>query len=207
MTKKFLILLLLLTNAACVKTVVKSSDLANSITRLHRDTNQIKADLMIEKQIKEDIENSKKEFLRSNNLADFGYYDVKVIEARVMLTGIVFDGKTKSYMIEKIADNLKVRSLLNEVLLIEQVGTFSMKIKDYFLEISIAAKLFFKSKIKSLNYEISVIDGNAYIIGIAEDNDERDLLLNMISTVNGVKQVISHVITLDSSEKLKVEYN
>lgn len=206
MIKKFSIFLLLL-NIACVKTVVKSSDLANSITRLHRDTNQVKADLMIEKQLKEDIENGKKEFLRSNNLADFGYYDIKVIEARAMLTGIVFDGKTKSYMIEKIADNLKVRSLLNEIILVEQVGTFSMKMKDYFLERSIAAKLFFKSKIKSLNYEISVIDGNAYVIGIAEDNDERDLLLNMISTVNGVKQVISHVITLDSSEKLKVEYN
>ena len=67
-------------------------------------------------------------------------------------------------------------------------------------------KIFFRSKIKSLNYEVSVIDSIAYVIGIAEDQEELELLLNLISTIRGIEKVVSHIITIDSKLKLKIEY-
>ena len=103
-------------------------------------------------------------------------------------------------------ENLKVRCILNEVSVKDKKSFSFIKMKDYFLEKSIYMKVFFKSKIKSLNYEVSVIDGIAYIIGIAEDQEEHELLLNLISTIKGIKQVVTHVITVDSDLKLKIEY-
>ncbi len=123
-----------------------------------------------------------------------------------MLTGVAFDTKTKSFLANKVTENLKVRCILNEVSVKDKKSFSFIKMKDYFLEKSIYMKVFFKSKIKSLNYEVSVIDGIAYVIGIAEDQEEHELLLNLISTIKGIKQVVTHVITVDSDLKLKIEY-
>ncbi len=202
----FLCLILVTVLSSCTKTVVKSSDIANKITRLYRDSNQVKSDLMIEEQIKDSIDDEKSDFLNRNNLADFAYYDVKVMEGRVMLTGVAFDSKTKTFLANKVMNNLKVRSLLNEIVVKEKKSLFSTKISDYFLEKNIHMKIFFRSKIKSLNYEVSVIDSIAYVIGIAEDQEELELLLNLISTIRGIEKVVSHVITIDSKLKLKIEY-
>lgn len=202
----FLCLILVTVLSSCTKTVVKSSDIANKITRLYRDSNQVKSDLMIEEQIKDSIDDEKSDFLNRNNLADFAYYDVKVMEGRVMLTGVAFDSKTKTFLANKVMNNLKVRSLLNEIVVKEKKSLFSTKISDYFLEKNIHMKIFFKSKIKSLNYEVSVVDSIAYVIGIAEDQEELELLLNLISTIRGIEKVVSHIITIDSKLKLKIEY-
>lgn len=202
----FLCLILVTVLSGCTKTVVKSSDIANKITRLYRDSNQVKSDLMIEEQIKDSIDDEKSDFLNRNNLADFAYYDVKVMEGRVMLTGVAFDSKTKTFLANKVMNNLKVRSLLNEIVVKEKKSLFSTKISDYFLEKNIHMKIFFRSKIKSLNYEVSVVDSIAYVIGIAEDQEELELLLNLISTIRGIEKVVSHVITIDSKLKLKIEY-
>lgn len=200
----FLILFIL---NSCTKTVVvKGNDVIEKITRLYRDANQVKSDLIIEEQIKDSINKDKSDFLYANNLADFAYYDVKVMEGRVMLTGVAFDTKTKSFLANKVTENLKVRCILNEVSVKDKKSFSFIKMKDYFLEKSIYMKVFFKSKIKSLNYEVSVIDGIAYVIGIAEDQEEHELLLNLISTIKGIKQVVTHVITVDSDLKLKIEY-
>ena len=67
-------------------------------------------------------------------------------------------------------------------------------------------KIFFRTKIKSLNYEVSVVNGSAYVIGIAENEEELKLLTHTISTVKGVKEVVSYVITVDSSKKIKLEF-
>ena len=144
----FLCLILVTVLSGCTKTVVKSSDIANKITRLYRDSNQVKSDLMIEEQIKDSIDDEKSDFLNRNNLADFAYYDVKVMEGRVMLTGVAFDSKTKTFLANKVMNNLKVRSLLNEIVVKEKKSLFSTKISDYFLEKNIHMKIFFRSKIK-----------------------------------------------------------
>lgn len=205
--KSFLFLSLVLLATSCAKSVIiKGNEVVEKITRLYRDANQVKFDSMIEEQIKDSINKDKSGFLYANNLADFAYYDIKVMEGRVMLTGVAFDLKTKTFLTNKVMENLKVRCLLDEVVIKDKKNFSFVRMKDYFLEKSIYMKVFFKSKIKSLNYEVSVMDGIAYVIGIAEDQEEHELLLNLISTIKGIKQVITHVITVDSDLKLKIEY-
>ncbi len=101
---------------------------------------------------------------------------------------------------------IESNNYFDEILIKDKKSFSFVRMKDYFLEKSIYMKVFFKSKIKSLNYEVSVMDGIAYVIGIAEDQEEHELLLNLISTIKGIKQVVTHVITVDSDLKLKIEY-
>ena len=67
----------------------------------------------------------------------------------------------------KITENIKVRELLDELTVGNtKINTFN----DFFIKRSIMMKIFFRTKIKSLNYEIRVVNGNTYIIGIADDD-------------------------------------
>lgn len=206
MRGRFLPLVLALTTAGCVRAVVTSSEIAKEITGLQRSSDQAEADLRLEKVLKSSIEDGRKAFLNANNLEDFGYYELKVMEARVLLTGMVFDKLTKGYLVDRVTKNLRVRELLDEVTIEKKRGVFWMRARDYFLGKDINMRIFFKSKIRSLNYEISSINRKVYVIGIARDREEHELLTKIISTVDGVREVRSYVITLDNPKKLKIGY-
>ena len=180
-----------------------SGEVANKITGLNRNVDQVRADLDLEEQIKNSIESAKDGFLNANNMKNFGYYDIKVMEGRVLLTGAVYEEKIKSFIISKITANVKVRELLDEMV----ISTVSKNtVKDYFIKKMITTKIFFRTKIRSMNYELSVMNGYVYVIGIADTVEELRLLAKSISTVKGVKEVISYVITVDSDKKIKFKY-
>lgn len=200
---KKLSLLFVLFLMSCIKITVTSSNVADKITRLNREMPQVKADLTLKKQLKHSIDIGKKSFLYSYNFKDFGYYNINVIEGRVLLTGSVYNEEIKKYIIGKITENIKVRELMDELIVDRDINS---SFKDFAIERSIAMKIFFRTKIKSLNYEVSVVNGSAYVIGIAENEEELKLLTHTISTVKGVKEVVSYVITVDSSKKIKLEF-
>lgn len=200
---KKLSLLFVLFLMSCMKITVTSSNVADKITRLNREMPQVKADLTLKKQLKYSIDIGKKSFLYSYNFKDFGYYNINVIEGRVLLTGSVYNEEIKKYIIGKITENIKVRELMDELIVDRDINS---SFKDFAIERSIAMKIFFRTKIKSLNYEVSVVNGSAYVIGIAENEEELKLLTHTISTVKGVKEVVSYVITVDSSKKIKLEF-
>ncbi|MBO4957108.1 MAG: BON domain-containing protein [Rickettsiales bacterium] len=200
---KKLSLLFVLFLMSCMKITVTSSNVADKITRLNREMPQVKADLTLKKQLKHSIDIGKKSFLYSYNFKDFGYYNINVIEGRVLLTGSVYNEEIKKYIIGKITENIKVRELMDELIVDRDINS---SFKDFAIERSIAMKIFFRTKIKSLNYEVSVVNGSAYVIGIAENEEELKLLTHTISTVKGIKEVVSYVITVDSSKKIKLEF-
>ena len=204
-TKKIIALILVLPLMSCINFTVKSSNVAGKITRLNREMPQVKADLELKKQLEKSIESGKKNFLYSNASSEvhFGRYYIDIVEGRVLLSGSVANNEIKKYIISKITENIKVRELLDEL----AVGDVKINtVNDFFIKRSIMTKIFFRTKIKSLNYEIRVVNGNTYIIGIAEDEEEMRLLANAISTVKGVKEVISYVITMEHNKKIKLEF-
>lgn len=204
-TKVIIISILVLPLMSCINFTVKSSNVAGKITRLNREMPQVKADLELKEQLEKSIESGKKNFLYSNTSSEvhFGKYNIDIVEGRVLLTGAVANNEIKKYIINKITENIKVRELLDELTVDNtKINTFS----DFFIKRSIMMKIFFRTKIKSLNYEIRVVNGNTYIIGIAEDEEEMRLLANTISTVRGVKEVISYIITMENNKKIKLEF-
>lgn len=202
MKKILLISCIFLTS--CLRITLTSGEMANKITGLNRDIIHVRADLELKKQLKESINESIDSFLLLNTSKKFGYYDINIVEGRVLLTGSVREEMIKQIIEKKIKENIKVRELLSELI----VSTTSKNhIKDYFIERMIKTKIFFKTKVRSMNYEISVMNGYVYIIGIANDEKELKLLTKTISTVRGVKEVVSYIITVDSDKKIKFIYN
>lgn len=172
-------------------------------SRLNREIVQVKNDLNVEKQLKKNIIKNKTYFLKQQGLKNFGRYYINVLEGRVLLSGIVYNQEVKDYIMEKIRENLEVREILDEL----KVGNVVYSnIYDFLLKRTIITKIFFKSNIKSLNYEISVVNGYVYIMGIAEDEEEAKLIAKIISTVSGVKEVNSYIITVNSDKKLKINF-
>ena len=202
MKKILLISCIFLTS--CLRITLTSGEMANKITGLNRDIIHVRVDLELKKQLKESINESIDSFLLLNTSKKFGYYDINIVEGRVLLTGSVREEMIKQIIEKKIKENIKVRELLSELI----VSTTSKNhIKDYFIERMIKTKIFFKTKVRSMNYEISVMNGYVYIIGIANDEKELKLLTKTISTVRGVKEVVSYIITVDSDKKIKFIYN
>lgn len=202
MKKILLISCIFLTS--CLRITLTSGEMANKITGLNRDIIHVRADLELKKQLKESINESIDSFLLLNTSKKLGYYDINIVEGRVLLTGSVREEMIKQIIEKKIKENIKVRELLSELI----VSTTSKNhIKDYFIERMIKTKIFFKTKVRSMNYEISVMNGYVYIIGIANDEEELKLLTKAISTVRGVKEVVSYIITVDSDKKIKFIYN
>jgi osmotically-inducible protein OsmY len=188
---------------ACVKVIATGSTVVGKTTRLNREMVQVKADLRLRNQLIKAIDDGKKEFLQDNNLWEFGIYEISIMEGRVLLTGVVRNDSTKNYIIKKIAENIKVRELLDEL----KVGNTKIsRTKDFFIKKNLEAKLLFKYRIRSLNYEVSIMNGNAYLIGIAQDRTELELLANIASITKGVRKVISYVITVDSGKKIKIDF-
>ncbi|MDR1498987.1 MAG: BON domain-containing protein [Rickettsiales bacterium] len=201
MKKSFIILFL--GSMACVKVIATGSTVVGKTTRLNREMVQVKADLRLRNQLIKAIDDGKKEFLQDNNLWEFGIYEISIMEGRVLLTGVVRNDSTKNYIIKKIAENIKVRELLDEL----KVGNTKIsRTKDFFIKKNLEAKLLFKYRIRSLNYEVSIMNGNAYLIGIAQDRTELELLANIASITKGVRKVISYVITVDSGKKIKIDF-
>lgn len=201
MKKLLLMSVLLLTS--CLRVTLTGGEVANKITGLNRDIVHVRADLELKKQLTKTIDNSKESFLLSNNMRNFGYYDINIVEGRVLLTGAVHEEKTKRFIERKITENIKVRELMSELIVSSIDKDY---VSDYFLKKTITSKIFFKTNVRSMNYEISVMNGYVYVVGIANDEDELKLLNQTISTVKGVKEVISYVITVDSSKKIKFTY-
>jgi osmotically-inducible protein OsmY len=183
--------------------IVTSDSVVKKTARLNREVVQLRADIKLERQLRDQINEDKKEVLGRSGLRSLGKYEIHVMEGRVLLTGIVYNQEIKNYIVDKITDNVKVRELLDEL----RVGDVKVAtISDFFIKRSIKAKIFFKTEIRSLNYEVSVINGFAYIIGIAQNVYELELMANVIGTVRGVNKVISYVITVDSNKKIKIDF-
>lgn len=202
MKKILLISCIFLTS--CLRITLTSGEMANKITGLNRDIIHVRTDLELKKQLKESISEAIDSFMLLNTSKKFGYYDINVVEGRVLLTGSVREEMIKQIIEKKIKENIKVRELLSELIV---STTPKNHIRDYFLERMIKTKIFFKTKVRSMNYEISVMNGYVYIVGIANNEEELRLLTKTISTVKGVKEVVSYIITVDSDKKIKFIYN
>ena len=64
---------------------------------------------------------------------------------------------------------------------------------DLVMKTKIKAKLLINKDIFNLNYSVEVVNGVVYLIGIAQNKDELDRVINISENTYGVKNVISYV--------------
>ena len=133
----------------------------------------------------------------------FRKVDLNVYEGRVMLTGVVLNADQRDEAVRLTWQVLGVRAVLNEIV-IDPAGQGLMDYShDTVLQEKMQAKLLFDRDIKNVNYQINVVAGVIYILGVAQDQAEYDRVLAQASDISGVKRVISHILLKSDPQRVR----
>ena len=130
--------------------------------------------------------------------------EIEVVEGRVLLTGSVKKTKHRMDAIKIAWKVLGVREVINEIEVTEKGG-----IKQYLIDVKIKTQIRYKviadRKISSINYNFEVVNGNLYIIGIAQNKKELKRVVEHANDISGVFKVVSHVMMKEDSRRIKYQ--
>ena len=144
-----------------------------------------------------------KEFL-NHDINMFINIQIEVVEGRVLLTGSVKKPKHRLDAIKIAWKVLGVREVINEIDITEKGG-----IKQYLIDVKIKTQIRYKvladKEVSSINYNFEVVNGNVYIIGIAENKKELKKLIAHINNIGGVLKVVSHAIMKNDPRRKKYQ--
>ncbi len=118
--------------------------------------------------------------------------DVEVSQARVLLTGTVenIDLKIEA---TRIAWGVKgVETVINEIQISNSDNILNYA-DDLVISTKVKGKLILDENINSLNYNIETVNKHVYIIGIASNKDEKELVIDIAQEVFGVEEVIDYI--------------
>ena len=115
-----------------------------------------------------------------------------VFQGRVMLTGSVPDRDSYDTA-ARLANSVSgVTEVINELQVTED-GGFRATAKDLALEAKLSARLIRANNIKQANYRWKAVNGVVYLLGLAQNQAELDLVLKVIKDTEGVDRVITYV--------------
>jgi osmotically-inducible protein OsmY len=135
----------------------------------------------------------------SNNEKIFFNVSTEVIEGRVLLTGAVeqIDERIEATKLAWAIDG--VNEVINEIQISNDEGILDYA-DDLIMKTKINAKLLLEKSILNLNYSVEVVNGIVYVIGIAQNQEELNSVINICQGTYGVKNVINYV-------RLKEKFN
>ena len=128
----------------------------------------------------------------SNNEKIFFNVSVEVTEGRVLLTGSVeqiderIEATKLAWGIEGVNEVINEIQISNDESILDYADDLIMKTK-------INAKLLLDKDILNLNYSVEVVNGIVYLIGIAQSQEELNLVINISENTYGVQNVINYV--------------
>jgi len=141
------------------------------------------------------------QFLRKGDVGDlFRNVTIKVTEGRVMLTGDVDKPESKRLATELTWKVKGVKEVMNEIQVNDQTGVLDYA-QDSWIANEVRTKLILEKGVRSVNYNVEVVNDVVYLMGIAEDQAELDKVTYLASTTAHVKQVVSHVVMKDDPRR------
>ena len=117
----------------------------------------------------------------------------KVLDGRIFLTGKV-DSPEEKLQITKLAWETKgVRSVRNDVKIKEEFN-FKQSAKDLLITSQLRTAIIVNKNIKSSNYNIDTYKKKIFVYGIAQNKNERDLVLKEAKQILDVKNVVASIL-------------
>jgi osmotically-inducible protein OsmY len=117
--------------------------------------------------------------------------DVDVNEGRVLLTGSVKEPKTRVDAVRLAWQPEGVKEVINEIQITGNQGIASYA-KDAWITARIKSRLLLHKNVESINYTIDTVNRVVYVMGIAQNQAEHDLVMKEASSIAGVEKVINH---------------
>ena len=192
----FVCLLFLITYlSGCASTLVGGAAVVGLASVQERSIKDAAIDIKLGVQLQEKLFKLSAEKL-------FAYIDIIIVEQRVMMIGNVESQKLRDLASQAAWEvSPKIKDVLNEIT-IGKKSTIISEAKDARISLSLSGLLLGDSDISDINFSHSVSKQVIFLIGIAQDDDELNKVINHARTVKGVKKVISHIILKSSKKRM-----
>jgi osmotically-inducible protein OsmY len=116
-----------------------------------------------------------------------------VVEGRVLLKGAVKKPESRIKATQLAWRAAGVREVINEIQVTDK-GGISDYAADTWISTQLKTKMLFNKNVYSINYNVETVNGVVYLMGIAQDQKELDLVLALAREVPSVVEVVSHVM-------------
>ena len=180
-TVSFILLFLL---SACAQAVVGSVSKSVLVSKEERSVGTFIDDTVIIAKLKN--------IYFSQNEKIFFNVDIEVSEGRVLLTGTVESSDIRIEATRLAWGVDQVQTVINEIQ-ISNTDSILDFADDLVITTKIKAKLLLDKNINNLNFSIDTVNRVVYVIGIAQNNNELDKVIEIINGVFGVEEVINYV--------------
>jgi osmotically-inducible protein OsmY len=127
---------------------------------------------------------------------------VKVIEGRVYLTGNVDTEQAELDAVRLAWQPKGVKEVHNDII-VNNEKTVKEVVGSKAIRATIAAKLLAEKNVRSMNYSIEVVNNVAYLMGIAQNQEELDKVVYLATNTRGVQKVVNEVVLKEDSERRK----
>ena len=119
-----------------------------------------------------------------------------VLDGRIFITGKVEDPEEKLQITKLAWETKGVRSVRNDVKIKEEFN-FKQSAKDLLITSQLRTAMIVNKNIKSSNYNIDTYKKKIFIYGIAQNKDERDLVLKEAKQILDVKNVVASILLVE----------
>ena len=128
--------------------------------------------------------------------------EVKSVEGRVLLAGNVNKPETKVEAVRMVWTVGGVKEVIDEIQ-INDKSDFWNYTRDVWISTQIRARLVATKDIRSINYSVITVNQVVYVMGIAQNQKELDMVNYIASTTSYVQRVVSYVQLKDDPRRVK----
>lgn len=129
----------------------------------------------------------------------YHHVNVSVQNGEVMLTGNVETNEMHLEAVKISWDTKGVKRVIDNMTVAKN-ATLGLYAQDTWITTQVKTQLLFDQNIQSVNYSIKTVEGNVYLMGLAQDQAELDRVVEVTRHTQGVKKVISYVRLLDERQ-------
>jgi osmotically-inducible protein OsmY len=118
--------------------------------------------------------------------------DIVVRQGRVLLTGIVDKPQSQIEAVRLAWKVAGIKEIIDETT-VGQGESFTDYAKDSWITTQLKSKLLVDDNVRSLNYTLQTVGGVVYLMGIAQNKQELDRVIEYARHIRGVKKVTCYV--------------
>ena len=137
-------------------------------------------------------------YLKAKVIAKISLLDIKnianisvnVSRGTILYTGYVMSAEKRLLIVKKTWEVEGVKKIINELKVDDDV-TLSQRTNDFILRSKISTRLLFKSGINSNNFSVDVVAGEVYVLGLADNINEKTEVERFLSGMTDIKKLIT----------------
>lgn len=130
----------------------------------------------------------------------YGDVSFGVVEGRVLLKGSVPTREDRVRAIQLAWKATGVREVINELQVAPDGGVLDYA-RDTWISTQLKSRLLLDMDVLSVNYDVESVNGVVYVIGIAQDERELEMVIGHARAIEDVRRVVSHVILKDDPRR------